>query len=61
MVPRIGRQTRDYFNLHRTVVCHRWETLGEWVRCLDDLSQLSDAEIDDLACVDPNDDAPAVA
>jgi len=47
---------RDHLDLHRTVVCHRWATLEEWVRNLDELADLSDAEIDDLARLAVNDD-----
>ncbi len=50
--PGIARQTRDYPALHRAVVCHQWQTLAEWARHLDELGQLTDAEVEELACFD---------
>jgi hypothetical protein len=39
----------------RVVHHHRWNSLEEWVRTLDELSELSDAEIDDLTRMAAND------
>ena len=39
----------------RIVHHHRWNSLEEWVRTLDELGELSDAEIDDLARMAAND------
>lgn len=39
----------------RAVHRHQWDSLEEWVRTLDELSELSDSEIDDLARMAAND------
>ena len=49
--------SREYFDLYRTVVRHQWSAVEEWVRNLDELSDLSDAEIEDLARLAANDDS----
>jgi uncharacterized protein YjiS (DUF1127 family) len=43
----------------RAVHCHQWNSLEEWVRTLDELGELSDAEIDDLARMAANDTGSA--
>ena len=39
----------------RVVVRHQWNSREEWVRTLDDLCELNDSEIDDLARMVAND------
>ncbi len=39
----------------RAVQRHQWDSLEEWVRTLDELSEMSDAEIDDLVRIAAND------
>jgi hypothetical protein len=39
----------------RTVYRHQWDSLEEWVRTLDELSEMSDGEIDDLVRMAAND------
>ena len=39
----------------RAVYRHQWDSLEEWVRTLDELSEMSDAEIDDLVRMAAND------
>lgn len=39
----------------RAVHHHRWDSLEEWVRTLDELGEMSDSEIDDLARMAAND------
>lgn len=58
-MPQQLRVSPDRRDLRRTVVRHQWSTVEEWVRNLDELSELSDAEIEDLARLAANDDVPA--
>jgi hypothetical protein len=44
----------------RAVHHHQWDNLEEWVRTLDELGELSDAEIDDLARMAANDTGTAM-
>jgi hypothetical protein len=44
----------------RAVHRHQWASLEEWVHTLDELGELSDAEIDDLARMAANDTGLAV-
>jgi hypothetical protein len=39
----------------RAVHRHQWNSLEEWVRTLDELSEMSDCEIDDLVRLTAND------
>jgi hypothetical protein len=39
----------------RAVYRHQWDSLEEWVRTLDELSEMSDSEIDDLVRMAAND------
>ena len=39
----------------RVVHHHQWDSLEEWVQTLDELSELSDCEIDDLVRLAAND------
>ncbi len=39
----------------RAVFRHQWDSLEEWVRTLDELSELSDSEIEDLTRMTAND------
>ncbi|TVR96403.1 MAG: hypothetical protein EA406_11965 [Rhodospirillales bacterium] len=41
--------------IRRTVRNHDWNSLEEWVKTLDELAELSDAEIEDLARMAAND------
>ncbi|TVR82720.1 MAG: hypothetical protein EA405_05875 [Rhodospirillales bacterium] len=41
--------------IRRTVRDHNWNSLEEWVKTLDELAELTDAEIDDLARMAAND------
>ncbi len=52
--------SRRQANLHRSIVRHRWATLEEWVNNLEELSALSDDEIDYLASLAVNDDNPSM-
>ena len=42
----------------RAVHRHQWDSLEEWVRTLDELSEMSDCEIDDLVRMTANDTGP---
>jgi uncharacterized protein YjiS (DUF1127 family) len=46
-----ARQKRVKRAVHR----HQWNSLEEWVRTLDELSEMSDGEIDDLVRLAAND------
>jgi hypothetical protein len=52
--PETSSQAR-HKRVKRAVHHHQWDSLEEWVRTLDELSELSDAEIDDLARMAAND------
>lgn len=42
--------------LNRVLYRHRWNKIEEWVQSLDELADLSDDEIADLARLTANDD-----
>ena len=42
-------------HVKRAVYRHQWDSLEEWVRTLDELSEMSDSEIDDLVRMAAND------
>lgn len=44
--------------IHRTVHRHDWKSLEEWVRTLQDLSELDDPEIEELVRMAANDAHP---
>lgn len=52
--PSSSFQTRQQ-RVKRAVHRHQWDSLEEWVRTLDELSEMSDAEIDDLVRMAAND------
>ncbi len=47
---------RDHLEVYRTVVRHQFSAVEEWVRNLDELSELTDTEIEELARLAANDD-----
>lgn len=49
------KRTQRKNRISRTVHRHDWNSLEEWVRTLDELSDLSDHEIDDLVRMAAND------
>lgn len=51
---RASSQARQQ-RVKRTVHRHQWDSLEEWVRTLDELSEMSDAEIDELVRMAAND------
>jgi hypothetical protein len=36
-------------SMHRLLHCHRWTDIGDWVRAIGDLADLTDAEIELVA------------
>ena len=45
----------DRIRLNQTIYQHNWEMVDEWVAALDEMAELTDAEIDEICNVtDPN-------
>ncbi|MGZ8410025.1 MAG: hypothetical protein ACXWVS_08925 [Hyphomicrobium sp.] len=59
MAKREASSQARHKRVKRAVHHHQWDSLEEWVRTLDELSELSDAEIDDLARMTANDSGAA--
>jgi hypothetical protein len=36
-------------SMHRLLHCHQWSDIGEWVRAVGTLAELTDAEIEQVA------------
>lgn len=42
-------QRTDLHSMHRLLHCHQWSDVGEWVRAVGSLAELTDAEIEQVA------------